>query len=97
MHMDKLLNYINSLDAHARTEFAAEIGTSINYLRKAISTGQNLRESLVMDIERATDGLVTCEELRPDLADRWRYLRSTGSGAGRDFQSPSCQPKKDEK
>lgn len=29
------------------------------------------------DIERATDGQVTCEELRPDLADRWAYLRGT--------------------
>ena len=31
------------------------------------------------DIERATNGAVTCEELRPDLAEQWKYLRSTGS------------------
>lgn len=30
-----------------------------------------------IDIERATAGAVTCEELRPDLADRWAYLRGT--------------------
>lgn len=30
------------------------------------------------DIERATNGAVTCEELRPDLAVQWAYLRSTG-------------------
>ena len=30
-----------------------------------------------IDIERATGGAVTCEELRPDLADRWSYLRGT--------------------
>lgn len=29
------------------------------------------------DIERATDGAVTCEELRPDLAEQWAYLRGT--------------------
>lgn len=29
------------------------------------------------DIERATLGTVTCEELRPDLADQWAYLRGT--------------------
>lgn len=29
------------------------------------------------DIERATNGKVTCEELRPDLAEQWAYLRST--------------------
>lgn len=28
-----------------------------------------------IDIERATEGKVTCEELRPDLAERWAYLR----------------------
>jgi DNA-binding transcriptional regulator YdaS (Cro superfamily) len=29
------------------------------------------------DIERATGGAVTCEELRPDLAEQWAYLRGT--------------------
>jgi len=28
-------------------------------------------------IERATGGQVTCEELRPDLAEHWAYLRGT--------------------
>lgn len=35
------------------------------------------------DIERATNGTVTCEELRPDLADQWQYLRATRSPAGK--------------
>lgn len=30
-------------------------------------------------IERATDGAVTCEELRPDLAEHWAYLRGTAA------------------
>lgn len=29
------------------------------------------------DIERATGGVVTCEELRPDLVPQWQYLRSS--------------------
>lgn len=29
------------------------------------------------DIERATEGAVTCEELRPDLADLWAYFRNS--------------------
>ena len=33
------------------------------------------------DIERATNGAVTCEELRPDLADQWAYLRGTQKAA----------------
>lgn len=28
-------------------------------------------------IEKATNGAVTCEELRPDLAEHWAYLRSS--------------------
>lgn len=30
-------------------------------------------------IERATGGTVTCEELRPDLAEHWAYLASRGA------------------
>ena len=30
-----------------------------------------------IDIDRATHGAVTCEDLRPDLIDRWAYLRGT--------------------
>lgn len=29
------------------------------------------------EIERATGGRVTCEELRPDLAEKWAYFRGT--------------------
>lgn len=30
-------------------------------------------------IERATEGAVVCEELRPDLAEHWAYLRGTAA------------------
>lgn len=33
------------------------------------------------DIERVTNGAVTCEELRPDLAEQWSYLRGTAKEA----------------
>lgn len=39
--------------------------------------GRSVPEVRCIDIERATKGAVTCEELRPDLADRWAYLRGT--------------------
>lgn len=29
------------------------------------------------DIERITEGQVRCEELRPDMAEKWAYLRGT--------------------
>ncbi|WP_341929692.1 transcriptional regulator [Methyloversatilis discipulorum] len=36
-------------------------------------------EGRCVDIEEATNGLVTREELRPDLAKRWAYLRGTAA------------------
>jgi DNA-binding transcriptional regulator YdaS (Cro superfamily) len=33
------------------------------------------------EIERATAGAVTCEELRPDLAAQWAYLRGAAKEA----------------
>lgn len=35
-------------------------------------------------IERATGGLVTCEELRPDLAEHWAYLRGKAAAPAKD-------------
>lgn len=32
-------------------------------------------------LEKATNGQVTCEELRPDLAEQWAYLRGTSKKA----------------
>lgn len=33
------------------------------------------------DIEQATFGEVRCEDLRPDLAEKWNYLRGTAKVA----------------
>jgi DNA-binding transcriptional regulator YdaS (Cro superfamily) len=37
--------------------------------------GGNVPVERCVDIEKATAGKVSCEELRPDHADRWAYLR----------------------
>lgn len=75
--METLRTYLNSLPTEQQETFAKQCGTSVGYLRKAMSIGQKLGESICIDIERATNGAVTCEDLRPDLADRWAYLRGT--------------------
>jgi DNA-binding transcriptional regulator YdaS (Cro superfamily) len=75
--MDLLIAYINALSAEQRVAFEAATGTTIAYLRKAASSRQRLGETICIDIERATGGQVTCEALRPDLSDRWAYLRNT--------------------
>lgn len=77
--MEKLRAYINSLSPQQQQGFAERCGTSIGYLRKALSVKPNLSESLCINIERESGGAVTCEELRPDVD--WAYLRGSGAVA----------------
>lgn len=73
--MNKLLQYLNSLDPADQQAFAKRCGTSVGYIRKAVSTGQKFGESLVIAFERESTCAVTCEEVRPDVD--WAYLRGT--------------------
>lgn len=77
MDVEPLRLYINSLSRADQDAFAEVCDTSISYLRKAMSIKQPLRESLVIDIERESGGVVRCESLRPDVD--WAYLRRSGS------------------
>lgn len=77
--MDKLLTYLNGLPKADRQAFVARCDTSEGYLRKAISKGQRLGESLCIAIDRESGGAVRCEDIRTDVD--WAYLRNTASGA----------------
>lgn len=77
--MDTLLKHLNSLAPDAQTAFAIRCGTSVGYLRKAISIHQRLGESLVINIERESGGVVRCEVLRPDVD--WDFLRGARATA----------------
>jgi DNA-binding transcriptional regulator YdaS (Cro superfamily) len=77
--MSCLLEYLNALGKAEREAFAARCGTTVGYLRKAISVGQRLKADVCILIERESAGVVTCEALRPDVD--WGYLR----------QSPAAQ------
>lgn len=73
--MEALRVYLKAMPTADQVKFAKRCGTSLGYLRKAISTGQKLRESLVIDIEKESFGEVRCEQLRSDVD--WAYLRGT--------------------
>lgn len=75
--MENLLNYINDMSPAEQEAFAERCGTSIGYIRKAISTGQKFGEGLCMSFEEESAGAVTCEHLRPDLLKQWAYIRGT--------------------
>lgn len=74
--MDKLLAFIKGLGAVEKIGFATRCGTTLGYLRKAASTGQLLGESICINVERETGGLIRCETLRSDVD--WAYLRNSG-------------------
>lgn len=71
--MDKLLTYLKSLNPEARDEFAKRCGTTVGYLRKAISVNQRLGELLCLRIGLESAGAIKPEDMRPDLD--WEYLR----------------------
>lgn len=73
--MEDLRNYINGKPASWQADFAVRCGTTIGYLRNAISTKKALGDAICISIERESGGLVRCESLRPDVD--WAYLRST--------------------
>ena len=73
--MEKLLKYLNSLNKADRSAYVVACETTEGYLRKAISTGQRLGESLCIALDRESAAVVRCEDIRPDVD--WEYLRQS--------------------
>lgn len=60
------MEYLNSLPVAEQSSFAQRCGTTVGYLRKAVSVGQLLKAVVCVSIERETHGQVTRKDLRPD-------------------------------
>lgn len=75
--MEKLRTYLNCLSKERRTQYVVACGTTENYLRKAISVGQQLGADLCIALDRESGGAVPCESLRPDVD--WAYIRSSNA------------------
>lgn len=60
-----------------QSKAAKIMGRNQSSISEALSRGQASPE-LCMRIETALNGVVTCEELRPDLADLFKALRRPG-------------------
>jgi DNA-binding transcriptional regulator YdaS (Cro superfamily) len=73
--MEELRAYLKTLSPVEQEAFAARCKTTIGYLRKALSKGQAIGESIVIAMERESARAVTCESIRPDVD--WAYLRGT--------------------
>ena len=72
--MQNLRDYLNSLLPPDQVSFARRCGTTIGYMRKAISTGQLFRADVTIAIDRESSGAVRCESVRPDVD--WAYVAS---------------------
>lgn len=75
--MESLRAYLKTLSPAEQQAFAIRCDTTIGYLRKVLSTGQDIGESIAIAIEKESERAVTCEELRPDVD--WAYLRGTSA------------------
>lgn len=77
--MDKLRTYLNSMTPAAQEDFARRCGTSIGYLRKAISVGSQFDVQLCINIDVESGRHVSCEDLRPEVT--WSRLRNSAAEA----------------
>lgn len=73
--MEKLHEYLKTMLPSEQRKFAYRCGTSLGYLRKAISVGQKIGVELAVAIQRESCGVVRVEDLRPDVD--WRGFRRT--------------------
>ena len=71
--MEKLREFLNSIPSDDQVLFAQSCGTTIGYLRNAISSKKTFGASLCIAIDENSNGLVRCEDLDPNA--NWSYLR----------------------
>ncbi|MBG6243339.1 MAG: Cro/Cl family transcriptional regulator [Candidatus Symbiopectobacterium sp. Dall1.0] len=73
--MEELRIYLNSLSLEEQRSFAQSCGTSVGYLRKAISTEQKLGAELCVRIEIASNKAILRKQLHPyDWGKIWPEL-----------------------
>jgi len=65
--METLRNYLNSLPPTEQADFARRSGTTVGYLRKALSVKPRFDAALVRRLHEESGGAVSRHELRPDV------------------------------
>ncbi len=65
--MDTLRSYLATMPPAEQAAYAVRAGTTIGYLRKALSKGQRFDGGLVRQLHIESDGVVSLTELRPDI------------------------------
>jgi DNA-binding transcriptional regulator YdaS (Cro superfamily) len=70
-----LKTYLATLTLKQRAALAKRCKTTAGHLRNVSYGDRTCGESLAIDLERESGGLVTCEEMRADVD--WAYIRGT--------------------
>ena len=65
--MDTLRTYLTGLNPPEQAAYAAKAGTTIGYLRKAMSKGQRFDGALARRLDEESGGKVSRHDLRPDV------------------------------
>ena len=65
--MESLRAYLATLTPDAQVAYALRAGTTIGYLRKALSVKPRFDAALALALDRESGGAVTRHELRPDV------------------------------
>ena len=65
--MDTLRTYLATLSGDEKVSYAKRAGTTIGYLRKALSVGHRFDGAFVRRLHEESGGAVSMIELRPDI------------------------------
>jgi hypothetical protein len=65
--MQSLRQYLNSLSVPDQTAYAKRCGTTIGYLRKAITVKQRMKGALCRRLHEESGGKVLLEDLQPEI------------------------------
>lgn len=65
--MDELRAYLKTLNPVEQAAYASRCGTTIGYLRKALSVGNRFGGALCRRLDEESNGAVPRELLRPDI------------------------------
>jgi DNA-binding transcriptional regulator YdaS (Cro superfamily) len=73
MNITEFLNHSGMKQA----ELAKRLGTFESQVSRWVKGHQQVAWFHAVRLEEISGGLVTCDELRPDLSDLWTYLRNS--------------------
>ncbi len=70
-----LHEYLKGLDKASTDDFARKCGTSVGQLKQVAYGNRRASAALAVSIEKQTNRVVTCEQLRSDID--WAFLRGS--------------------